>query len=192
MSDRQLRALGAVLIVLVALIALVRWNASRPETTFQPPADLKTLKDSVDKIELSSAEGSVTITKSSAGWSIDGSAADTATASKLFKTLEGAAWAEMVSSNPKNQDAFGTTGPGAKTLTFFEGSKKKVQLIVGSQTQVPNNFYATVGGSKQVWLLTGDFATIPTTAEAWRAKPAPKSKPSSGSAPAPQPTTQPK
>lgn len=171
MSDKQLKALGAVLVVLVALIALARWNASRPATTTAPPVDLKTLTDSgVDKIVLSSAEGSVTLTKSSLGWSAGESAADTSTVTKFFKTLEGAKWNEIVSSNPENQSTFGTTGPTAKSLTFYEGSRKKAELIIGNPAaDSPGSYYVKPGG-KDVWSVAGDFGSIPMQASAWPAK----------------------
>lgn len=186
MTEKQLKALGAILIVLVALVALARWNASRPTTKAAPPVNLKTLQDSVDKVVLSSSEGSVTLAKSSVGWSVGGSAADTGTVSKLWKTVEGATFDDIVSSNPANQATFGVSGPSARTFAFFSGPKKEAELVFGNATDAPGSVYVKVGGGKDVWSVTGDFTTIPTKADAWRAKRVP-AKPTATPKPGPKP-----
>ena len=175
MTDKQLKAFGAVLIVIVALVALARWNAARPTSTAVAPVDLKSLKDSpIDKIVLESQEGSVTLAKTSAGWSVGTSTADTEAVTKFWKTIEAATFNEIVSTNPENQATFGVSGPTVRKYAFFEGDKKKAELIIGSTTDAPGAFYVKVAGRKDVWSVTAPFDTIPTAADAWKAKAPPK------------------
>lgn len=185
MTDKQFRVLAAVFVVLLALLLLARWNTNRAETPTSAPLDLATLKDSgVDKITVASSDSSVTLTRTSSGWRVEESAADTTTINTLFKTLGSAKFAEVVSTNPANQEVFGVSGPAAKTLTFYKDDEKKAMLVVGNPGDTPQTYYVKVGGRKEVWSVSGDFAPIAATAEAWRAKPKPAAKPKPPAQPA--------
>lgn len=172
MTGKQLKALAAVFVALVAILALVRWNANRPATTATPPVDLATLKESgVDKVVLASREGTVTLAKTSSGWEADGSPATTAAVGNFWKSVAKTKFDEIVSTNPANQGTFGVSAPLARTITFFAGREKKAELTIGSPTDSPETFYLKVGGGKEVWTATGALGSTPFSPDAWHAKP---------------------
>lgn len=187
MTDKQFRILAAVFVVLAAALLFARWRASQPTGTPPPPIDLAALKDSgIDKIQITGSEATTTLEKTSGGWTVGGSAVETRAIQSLWAALSGAKFVELVSRNPANQETFGVSGPAARKVVFLAGADKKAELAIGnpadqSQMAQPQpgqaqSVYVKVGGSKEVWLVSGNLAAaLPVSADAWRAR-APKPK----------------
>ncbi|RJQ54906.1 MAG: DUF4340 domain-containing protein [Actinobacteria bacterium] len=178
MSNRQLQILAGVLVLLAAALVLARWNASRPQSAFNPPFEPGSLdRNSVDKVLVSGPGQTLTLQRKGKTWSVDGSEADTETVNNFWKAVSKSRFEEVISTNPANYESFGVD-KGARSIAFFEGKERKAELLLGNPAEMSAAFYVRAQDGKEVWMMSGDLSeAVSVPAGEWKAKPAKTEEP---------------
>ncbi|OIP80626.1 MAG: hypothetical protein COT39_04120 [Parcubacteria group bacterium CG08_land_8_20_14_0_20_48_21] len=163
------------LLVLLALViggyALTTFlrdkEVSVPKGDF-PPARL--LEAEIDRIDITSPAGSLILDKTAQGWTVDGFAVASDTLESFWTALKGSAVRAVVARNPDNHATFAVDDATGKRVTFWSGSDKRAEVIVGKAADIGGT-YARLSESNDVLDVAGNLSSAVVTArDDWRDK----------------------
>ncbi len=180
MKTRTLNILVGVFVALAALFLLLRWTGQQGRQSSTFPLSLSAIaSQNPDKVTAKGPEGSVTLVKSSKGWTLDESGVPAANMDALWKAMRESQVGETVSREKKNRATYGLDDKTARKVAFFKQGRRLGEILIGRPADVPGTTYVALADRSETWLLTGEFGTsILATKQAWTTKP-----PKGGAAP---------
>ncbi len=174
MSAKALRNLVVALIVVLLLWGGTVMLSGRGEAkgTDSEIADVFVglTPDAVTAVRMCRPGDTISLTRTGAGWDVDGWAADSAQVAGLFKTLADTNVGDLVATNPANHERMGVSEDSAWTVVFDVGPGSRT-LLVGDRGPRYGTAYVRLPGENAVYLAEGDLrARMDRSLTEWRNK----------------------
>ena len=174
------KTLNRLLIGLGTVIALwmVTLLVGRPEDAAVGDGGVAALLEDIDTegvnaVTFSGGTGdlsSVRLSRSDAGWTVDGHRADSLQVARLMEALDGASAGAPVASNPTNHARMEVDEASARTLVLERGDRADT-LLLGKVGTSYSSIYARLPGSDEVFLIDADLQPHATRElGAWRSR----------------------
>jgi len=155
MQTRNTLLMAVVLVAISAFVYFyeIRGKADREEAARQETLLLSFESEDVSGLSVTTAEGTVSATKSDGTWRITAPvdvAADSTAIQTIVDNVSKATHQRLVVEAAEDLAPFGLTEPIA-TLVIERTSGEPLRLALGKDTPVGTNVYATVGDGKNVY-----------------------------------------
>ncbi|MFQ5538069.1 MAG: DUF4340 domain-containing protein [Gemmatimonadota bacterium] len=176
MSAKTLKWLGIATAALVAVWVLVSLvERGRASGTGAAPLEVAAIveelnPDALVGVRIAGPGDTLEILRTPQGWTVDGYAADSASMSRLWDSVEKMEITGPVARNPANHERMGVSGSAAWKVVFRTDGDS-VALLVGRSGTPFGSAYVRLPGADEVYLLTGGLRTVLTRRrDDWRNK----------------------
>ena len=169
MSDRLLKNLAIVLVVLAAGYAIIRVASGLSGPPGSAPFELASLSEAeIDSVLIVSADETVRLLGGDE-WTVNGFEAIPQSGEALERALSESRLERVISKNPQNHERLGVAEGQGKLVTVYSGGEAVVTLIVSEKGRSGRDAYVRRPGDDEVYPLRGNLVDLARRdADRWR------------------------
>jgi hypothetical protein len=159
MSDRQLKLLFGVLVVVFVAWAIARFVFGRSDSSFDSSQIMTNLEFKIDSMVVTSADETVRL-RGGAMWTVNGHEAVPEAGASLEQALLDVRLGQQVSRNPENHARMGVDDASGRRLEIYVGDSDPLTLILGDRAGAFDEYYVRRPGEDEVYVLRGGLVNL--------------------------------
>ncbi|RJQ30935.1 MAG: DUF4340 domain-containing protein [Actinobacteria bacterium] len=160
MSDKTIKNLAIVLVVLVAVFGLAKVITNIKQKPAEVKKyDFKALTKDLDKIEVEKGKEKYTLEKKGDKWTIGGKKADKTKVDAVVTALGEAKISEVASEKEADYSLYQVDNKAGTNVAFYSGGSKKGEFIIGKQGSDYQSFYLKLPDDKAVYTVVGNLSS---------------------------------
>lgn len=169
MSDRLLKNLAIVLVILAAGYAIIRVASGLSGSPGSAPFELASVSGAeIDSVVIVSADETVRV-RGGDEWTVNGFEAIPQSGEALERALSESRLDQVISKNPQNHDRLGVAEGQGNLVTVYSGGEAVVELIVSDKGRSGRDAYVRRPGDDEVYPLRGNLVDLARRdADGWR------------------------
>ncbi|MGD8868732.1 MAG: DUF4340 domain-containing protein [Gemmatimonadales bacterium] len=161
MSDRFLKILIGVLIVLAVAWAAARFTSGRGGGAETGGFDLALSDEAeVDSVVIATPEDTVRLVADGGDWTVNGYEAMADAGESLERALEEAQIGQLVSRNPENHGRLGVAEDEGRRLTVYADGQAKLSIILGDRARGYREAYIRRPDDDEVYTISGGLISL--------------------------------